>query len=133
LGPMPRLSRLTIFIIGAVLGLVLWLIPASFFGLSEPWDAEGPAYVVALLAAGLLVGFLGPNQLFAAVTGLFAGQLVVLLGRVLAHPGSDGLWMVGVVFLAGYTFVAAGIGAALGSGLRRRLAPVPRGEDRRSG
>jgi hypothetical protein len=130
---MPKLSRLAVFIIGAVLGLALWFIPASFFGLSEPWDAEGPGYVAALLATGLLLGFIGPSHPFAAVTGIFTGQLVVLLGRVIAHPGTDGLWMVGVVFLAGYTFVAAGVGAVLGSALRRRLAPVPRGQDRRSG
>jgi hypothetical protein len=129
---MPKLSRLAVYIVGAALGLALWLIPSTFFGLSEPWDAEGPAYVIALLVAGLLLGFFGPNQLFAAVTGIFTGQLVLLLGGVLAHPGSDGLWMVGVVFLAGYTFVAGGVGAALGSALRHRVAPVPRGEDRRT-
>jgi hypothetical protein len=86
-----------------------------------------------LLLSGLLLGFLGSAHSFAAVAGVFLGQLVVLLGRVVSSPDTSALWMVGLVFLAGYTFVATGLGAVLGTVLRRRLAPVSRGEDRRSG
>jgi hypothetical protein len=38
--------------------------------------------------------------------------------------------MVGVVLLAGYTFVATGIGALLGGALRRRLGPDAGGNRR---
>jgi hypothetical protein len=129
---MPRLSRLAVFAVGLALGLALWLVPVFLFGVSEPWAGQTPAYVLALLGTGLVVGFLGPTQLFTTVAGVFTGQLLVLLGRVLANPAGSELWMVSVVFLAGYTFVATGIGAALGGLLRRRLSPVSRGEDRRS-
>jgi hypothetical protein len=119
----PRLSRRIILLIGFCLGLALWLVPAQFLGVSEPWDGNSPAYPLALLLGGLLLGFLGPTRPGAAVTGLFLGQLAVMLWRVAANPGSTELWLVGVVMLAGYTSVAAGVGAMLGSLLRRRLHP----------
>jgi hypothetical protein len=90
---------------------------------SEPWVGTGPWYQLALVAGGLVLGFLGPGRPGAAVAGIFAGQLAILLWRVMTRPASSELWMVGVVLLAGYTFVAAGIGALLGSALRRRLGP----------
>ena len=127
------LSRRTVFVVGVLLGLAIWLFPATFLGQSEPWDGDRPWYGLALLLSGLLLGYLGAAHSFAAVTGTFAGQLVVLLGRVIGSPENSALWPVGVVFLAGYTFVATGLGAVLGTVLRRRLAPVPRGGDRRSG
>jgi hypothetical protein len=127
------ISRRTVFVVGFLLGLAIWLVPATFLGQSEPWDGNGPWYSLALLLGGLLLGYLGSAHSFAAVAGIFAGQLVVLLGRVISSPENSELWLVGVVFLAGYTFVATGLGAVLGTVLRRRLAPAPRGEDRRSG
>jgi hypothetical protein len=119
----PRLSRRTILLVGFCLGLALWLVPARFLSVSEPWDGNSPAYPLALLVGGLLLGFLGPSRPGAAVTGLFLGQLAVMLWRVVANPGSSELWLVGVVMLAGYTSVASGVGAMLGSLLRRRLHP----------
>ena len=123
---MPRLSRRTILLVGFCIGLALWLVPAQFMGVSEPWDGNSPAYPLALLVGGLLLGFLGPSRPGAAVTGLFLGQLTVMLYRVVATPESgesSKLWLVGAVMLAGYTSVASGIGAMIGSLLRRRLHP----------
>ena len=120
---MPRLSRRAVLIVGFVIGLCLWLVPAEFMNLSEPWDGNGPAYPLALLISGMLLGFLAPGRPGAAATGIFLGQLAVLIWRVVASPENSELWLVGVVMLAGYTFVAAGIGAMVGSLLRRRLHP----------
>ena len=120
---MPRLSRPAVLLGGFVLGLALWLIPTFVLHEYEPWDGRGPWYQLALVAGGLLLGFLGPGRPGAAVAGIFAGQLAVLLWRVVAQPATSELWMVGVVFLAGYSFVAAGLGALIGSALRRRLGP----------
>ena len=66
----------------------------------------------------------------AAATGIFLGQLLVLLFRVITSPENSELWLVGVVMLAGYTFVASGLGALLG-GLLRRRASHARENDRR--
>jgi hypothetical protein len=120
---MPRLSRTAVLLVGFLLGLGLWLLPALLMRGSEPWDGNGPWYQLALVAGGLVLGFLGPGRPGAAVAGIFGGQLAILLWRVVTRPGSSELWMVGVVLLAGYTFVAAGIGALLGGMLRRRLGP----------
>jgi hypothetical protein len=119
----PRLSRRAVLLVGFVIGLALWLVPAEFMNVSEPWDGNSPAYPLALVLSGLLLGFLGPNRPGAAVTGVFLGQLAALIWRVVAHPENSELWLVGVVMLAGYTFVAAGIGAIVGGLLRRRLHP----------
>ena len=70
-----------------------------------------------------MLGFFGPSRIAAAVASVFLGQLVVLLWRVIASPENSELWLVGVVMLAGYSFVATGFGALLGSIFRRRLAP----------
>lgn len=118
---MPHLSRLAVLLIGFVIGLSLWLIPAQFLGQAEPWDGNSPAYPVALFLSGVLLGLLAPSRPGAAATGVFLGQLVVLLWRVVRSPETSELWLVGVVMLAGYTFVATGVGALLGSLLRRRI------------
>jgi hypothetical protein len=117
----PQLSRRTVLLLGFVIGLAIWLIPARFLGQAEPWDGNSPAYPLALFASGLLLGLLAPGKPGAAATGVFLGQLLVLLSRVVTSPENSELWLVGVVMLAGYTFVASGIGALLGGLIRRRL------------
>jgi hypothetical protein len=129
---MPRLSRLAVFILGAALGLALWVVPALLSDDSLPWNSQGPLYAVGLLIIGFVLGFLGPGQMIAAVAGMFFGQLLVLLGRLVTASTSE-LWLVSGMLLAGYTVVAGGIGTLLGNVLRRKLVPVPRQGDRRSG
>jgi hypothetical protein len=119
----PQLSRRTVLLVGFVIGLGIWLVPAQFLGQAEPWDGNSLAYPLALFVTGLLLGLLGPGKPGAAATGVFLGQLVVLLSRVVTSPENSELWLVGVVMLAGYTFVATGLGALLGGLLRRRLSP----------
>jgi hypothetical protein len=108
---------------GFLIGLCLWLVPAQFMHLSEPWDANAPGYPIALAITGLVLGFLAPSRPGAPVSGLFLGQLAVILWRVASHAESRQFVLVNVVMLAGYTFVAAGIGAFVGTALRRRLHP----------
>lgn len=120
---MPRLSRRAILALSFIIGLALWLIPAGFLHQSEPWDGNGPAYPLALLGGGLLLGFLAPGRTGTIVAGVFLGQLAVLLWRVVTSPENSELWLVGVVMLGGYTFVATGVGALIGSVLRRRVHP----------
>ena len=129
---MPRLSRQAVFIAGSALGLALWVVPALFSEDPLPWDSQGPVYAVVLLLIGLVLGFLGPGQLIAAISGLLLGQLLVLLGRVITNPATRDLWLVSAMLLAGYTFVAAGLGAIVGNTLRRRFDPIPRAGERRS-
>jgi hypothetical protein len=127
---MSRLSRRAVLLVGFVIGLGLWLVPALLLGSAVPWDGHGPAYPLALVIVGLLLGFFGPGRPGAAVAGVFLGQVVVLLWQVATRAGSRELWLISVVLLAGYTFVATGIGAFLGNELRRRLSPETRSERR---
>ena len=132
---MPRLSRRAVLIAGLLIGLALWLVPWFLLADSEPWDGHGPAYPLALLLIGLGLGFLGPGRPGAAVAGVFAGQLVALVYRVMTYPGANETWMIGVLLLGGYTFVVTGIGAIVGGVIRQRVFPPPEGRrvaDRRT-
>jgi hypothetical protein len=119
----PRLSRRALLALGFVIGLAFWLVPAGFLHQPEPWDGNTPAYPLALLGTGLLLGFVAPGRPGTIVASVFLGQLAVLLWRVVTSPENSELWLVGVVVLAGYTFVATGLGGLLGSVLRRRIGP----------
>jgi hypothetical protein len=81
-------------------------------------------YSAALLAAGVIGGFLVPSHWAEVAVGVFTGQAVVLLARVLAEPASGGLWPLGVLFLGLYSLLAL-VGAGLGSRLRRVIGDRP--------
>ena len=110
--------RWSAFLLGLILGSAIWLSSPWITGRSEPWDAEGGYYPGALLATGALGGFLIPLHWPAVTFGIFTGQLLVILGGVLADPASGGLWPLGVVFLSVYSVLAL-VGALLGAVLRR--------------
>jgi hypothetical protein len=77
-------------------------------------------YAGALLGAGAIGGFLIPGHWAEVAVGVFTGQAVVLLARVLGDPASDSLWLLGILFLGLYSLIAL-VGAGLGSGLRRAV------------
>jgi hypothetical protein len=104
--------------IGLALGAAIWVLSASITGRPEPWDANGPYYPAALLLAGFLGGVLVPGHWGEVAIGVYAGQALVLLGRVLSDTGSGGLWPLGLVVLALFSLIALA-GALLGSALRR--------------
>jgi hypothetical protein len=107
--------------IGLALGAAIWVLSASLTGRQEPWDASGIYYPAALLVAGLVGGFLVPGHWGEVAIGVFTGQALVLLGRVLSDTGSGGLWPLGLLLLALFSLLAL-VGALLGSALRRLLA-----------
>jgi hypothetical protein len=116
--------RWSAFLLGLILGAAIWLLSPWMTGRSEPWDAESGYYPGALLAAGALGGALIPMHWPAVALGIFVGQLLVILGGVLADPASGGLWPLGVVFLGVYSVLGL-IGAVLGAVLRRiRSGPL---------
>jgi hypothetical protein len=105
-------------LIGAGLGAAIWLMSPLVTGQHEPWDAASAYYPAALLGAGVLGGLLAPRHWLSAAIGVFSGQLLVLLGGVIAEPASGGLWPLGVLFLGFYSLLAA-LGAGLGASVRR--------------
>ncbi len=118
----PRLERWTYVStglpIGLALGAAIWVLSSSLTGHREPWDAAGMNYPAALVVAGALGGFLVPGHWGEVGAGIFTGQALVLLGRVMSDPGSGGLWPLGLLVLALYSLLAL-VGALIGSTLRR--------------
>jgi hypothetical protein len=118
----PRLERWTYLStglpIGLALGAAIWVLSASATGRQQPWDVGGISYPAALALAGLAGGLLVPGHWAEVAIGIFTGQALVLLGRVMSDPGSGGLWPLGIVVLAMYSLIAL-VGALLGSALRR--------------
>jgi hypothetical protein len=115
---MLKLHRRAGFLIGVGLGAAIWLVSPLITGRREPWDVEGGYYPAALLGAGVLGGLLAPRHWLSVALGVFAGQVVVLLGGVMAEPASGGLWPLGVLFLGLYSVLAL-LGAGLGASMRR--------------
>lgn len=110
--------RWSAFLLGLILGAAIWMLSPWIAGRSEPWDAEGGYYAGALLGTGALGGILLPRHWPSVALGIFAGQLLVIFGGVLADPASGGFWPLGVVFLAVYSVLGL-VGALLGAVLRR--------------
>jgi hypothetical protein len=100
--------------VGGALGAAMWLLSALITGRDEPWDASGFYYPGALLGAGLIGGFLFPGRCFVFTLGIFVGQATVLITRVVADPGSGGLWPLGLIFMAAYSLLAL-VGALIGN------------------
>jgi hypothetical protein len=111
--------------IGLVLGAGIWVLSSSITGRQEPWDSPGPYYAVALIVAGLIGGFVVPGHWVEVAVGVFAGQALVLLARVMTEPSSGGLWPLGLMLVAVYSLLAL-LGAGLGSSFRR----IPPGRTR---
>lgn len=104
--------------IGLALGAAIWLLSSTATGRQEPWDATGLYYPAALLVAGFMGGFLVPAHWVEVAVGIYTGQALVLLGRVMSETGGGGLWPLGLVMLALYSLLGLA-GALLGSGVRR--------------
>jgi hypothetical protein len=102
------------FLLGAVLGSAIWILSAVITGRDEPWDSPGFYYPGALLAAGVIAGFICRGYWAVVTLGVFAGQALVLIGRVAGDPGSGGLWPLGLMFMAAYSLLAL-VGALIGS------------------
>jgi hypothetical protein len=107
-------------LLSATAAAMVWALSPWVTGQWEPWDANGVYYPAALLVGGALVGLLSPRPLWAHYLGAFVGQLGYELVALRAGP----LFVLGMVFLLGYTMVFL-VGAAIAGLVRRRLAPKP--------
>jgi hypothetical protein len=104
------------FVSALVTSALVWAISPWLTGQREPWDAEFPYYLLALLVAGVIAGGLAPKPLWAHYLGAFIGQL----GYELIFLKIGPLFVLGAVFLLGYclVFLAA---AAIAGYLRLRF------------
>jgi hypothetical protein len=105
-------------VIAATLAALIWTFSAPITGSSEPWDDQGPYYLIALAAAGgvsgaIIPGHFGPHY-FGAVLGQVAYGLLFL--------PSGPLFGLGVAFLAAYSGVFL-MAAVFASALRQKGWP----------
>ena len=107
------------FVVSAALGAVVWALSVPVTGMSEPWDAEGPYYVVALAVAGAIAGGIVPKHLVAQYTGAILGQAAYELVFLQFGP----LFVLGLAFLAGYSVIFLAT-AAITASLRRGGPPA---------
>ncbi len=93
------------FMVAAVTSALVWAASPWLTGQREPWDAEFPFYLIALLVAGAVAGALAPKPLWAHYLGSFIGQLSY--EAIFLNLGP--LFVLGAVFLLGYCvlFLAA--------------------------
>ena len=98
------------FLASAILGALIWALSPLLTGQAEPWDADGPIYVIALVAAGLIAGAFIPKSLWAHYLGSVVGQL----GYEALFLNIGPLFLLGAVFLLGYSaiFLTAAAAAA---------------------
>lgn len=89
------------FAIAAALAALVWILSAPITGKSEPWDDQGPYYLVALAVAGAISGALIPGHFGSHYLGAVLGQVAYELLFLPAGP----LFGLGVAFLAAYSGV----------------------------
>ncbi|MEW6681316.1 MAG: hypothetical protein AB1451_00125 [Nitrospirota bacterium] len=107
-------------LVSAVAGALVWALSPWLVGHPEPWDADGPFYLLALVTAGSFAGLLAPRPLWAHYIGAFAGQLIYELLFLSMGP----LFVLGAAFLLAYSLVFSAA-AALAAYLRVHIESAP--------
>lgn len=103
-------------LVAAVAAALVWVVSPWLVGQREPWDADGPFYVAALLVAGALAGLLAPKPVWAHYVGALIGQLAYEALFIGVGP----LFVLGAAFLLGYCVLFV-VAAGLAGHLRGRL------------
>ena len=98
------------FVASFLIGGIIWAASPMISGFIEPWDADSPYYFVSLAGSGLVLGVWSPVKIWVHYLGAMLGQLAYLLVFIDASP----FFLLGVLFLMGYTFLVL-IGAFIGS------------------
>ncbi len=94
--------------VSTVSAALIWALSPLLAGHREPWDADGPYYVLALVVAGAAAGVLAPRPWWAHYLGAWLGQL---LFQILFLPIGS-LVVLGAILLLGYSAIFA-LGAKL--------------------
>jgi len=101
------------FVVSAGAAAAVWALSVPLTGKNEPWDGDGPYYVLALAIAGAISGSLIPKHLGLHYIGAIAGQVAYEL----AFLKLGALFILGLAFLAGYSIIFLA-GAAILATLR---------------
>jgi len=113
-----RKTALLAFFLAAALMAAVWVFSVPLTGQAEAWDSEG-YYFAALVIAGAISGAMIPKHLPIQYLGAFAGQAAYELIFLESGP----LFVLGLLFLAGYCVIFLGT-AAVAAALRKRSQGV---------
>jgi len=108
------------FFVAAVLSALIWALSPALSQHAEQWDANGPYYVFALVVAGAISGGSSPKPLWAHYLGAVSGQATFEAVFLSVGP----LFMLGLLFLLGYSVVFLVAAAAAGF-VRTRYSSGP--------
>ena len=132
----PKQKSLLVFGVATCLGALIWLLSPFFTGEQEPWDAQSPYYVGAIVVAGFVPACLSFERFYWSPVGVWTGQMGAVLYLLSVSDGpSNGLFLVGFVFLCVYSLWAlagAALGVAVHLGLRRLWRHLPRSHTKTS-
>ena len=111
-------QAVTALVVSAGLAAGVWALSVPLTGKSEPWDSEGAYYFLALAVSGALSGVIAPRPWWAHYAGAMLGQA----GYELAFLKLGPLFLLGLVFLAGYSMIFV-VAAALAASFRKGPPP----------
>ena len=89
----------------------VWALSVPLTGKAEPWDAQGPYYLLALAVAGALSAAIIPKHLLAQYVGAVVGQAAYEL----AFLKIGALFVLGLAFLLGYSIIFVTAAAVVAS------------------
>ena len=99
--PKPKPRSWVTVLVSAAAGALIWALSPWLTGHQEPWDADGLFYVAALVVAGSVAGAITPRPLW----GLYLGVLIGQFGYDLITQRIGPLFLIGAVFLLGYSVI----------------------------
>lgn len=118
------MTRYLAFLVTAVGSALIWAASSAVTGSIEPWDAEGPYYLAALVLLGILAGVIRlaidrsdggaarqGRSLAGYLLGVYFGAFVGQLAYMILFLPSDPLLLVGTLFLAGFSVVVVAAAA----------------------
>ena len=112
---MPR--RFVTIAVAAVTSAIVWALSPWVVGEREPWDVDGPYYLLALAAAGAVAGTPAPRPLWAHYVGAVVGQALYMAYFLSTGP----MFLVGVLLLFASSLVFV-VAAAVAGSLRVKLS-----------
>jgi hypothetical protein len=95
--------------IGALLGVLIWMLSPWLTGKAEPWDAEAPIWLVSWLLVAVVGGAIGHVRGICLPVGYALGQMLITAQS--AIKGEFGV--LGWMFIAAYAAVGACISLML--------------------
>ena len=120
-----------IFALSIGLGLLIWALSPMLAGHREPWDAQGPYYMVSLFIAGLVPTLIEPKRFWVWPIGVYLGQVLFIIGgSFLWEIAGANLAVAGVVIMVFYmvpTVIGAGIGVVIRK-VAQRVGTRPKGK-----